>query len=253
MTNSELKDFLDEQVERFNGPEFIPSDPISIPHLFQKKQDIEISGLIAAVFSWGQRRTIIAKATEFLNRMDDDPFNFVLNHSENDLKRFTSLVHRTFQPTDALYFIQFFSEYYKKNDSMEHLFLPGQPIELGLKNFHNQFFSLPFSPHRTKKHIPTPERKSSCKRINMFLRWMVRRDNKGVDFGIWQQLKPNDLICPIDVHVGNVSRELGLLTRKQNDWQAAKELTKRLSEMDKEDPVKYDFALFGLGANRRIS
>ena len=247
MTSRELGQFLNEQVNHFNCQDFIPSDPISIPHEYQKKQDIEISGLIAAVFAWGQRKTIISKAREFLHLMDNEPYNFVLHHCENDLKRFTTFVHRTFQPTDALYFIEFLSTYYQTHDSMEQMFLPNQPIELGLLNFHNQFFNHPCAPHRTRKHIPTPERKSSCKRINMFLRWMVRRDSKGVDFGIWKQLKPADLICPIDVHVGNVSRELGLLKRKQNDWLAAIELTNHLRKFDQKDPVKYDYALFGLG------
>ena len=249
MTNRELAEFLDEQVERFNCTEFIEFDPISIPHQFQKRQDIEIAGLIAAVFAWGQRKTIISKSKEFLNLMDNDPYEFLLNHQENDLKRFLTFVHRTFQPTDALYFIEFLSSYYHKNDSLEILFLPNQSIDLGIVNFHNQFFNHPHAPNRTKKHIPTPERKSSCKRINMFLRWMVRQDDKGVDFGIWMNLKPADLICPLDVHVGNVARELGLLKRKQNDWSAAIDLTHKLRKFDPNDPVKYDFALFGLGVS----
>jgi len=249
MTNKEIHEFLDTQVVRYNCRDFIVNDPISIPHNYSKKQDIEIAGLLAAVFSWGQRKTIISKSTEFLNLMDDDPHDFVVNRTENDLKRFTSFVHRTFQPTDALYFLEFFSLYYQKYNSMEDLFLPNQSTESGLVNFHEQFFNHPSAPNRTRKHIPTPARKSSCKRINMFLRWMVRKDDRGVDFGIWKQIKPANLLCPLDVHVGNVARKLGLLNRKQNDWLATMELTKELQRFDPADPVKYDFALFGLGVS----
>jgi len=249
MTSKELHEFLDEQVVRYNCRDFIANDPISIPHNYSKKQDIEIAGLLAAVFSWGQRKTIISKSKEFLNLMDDDPYDFVLNHTENDLKRFTAFAHRTFQPTDALYFIEFFSLYYQIHHSMEALFLPNEPTASGLANFHEQFFNHPSAPDRTKKHIPTPARKSSCKRINMFLRWMVRQDTNGVDFGIWKQMSPRHLICPLDVHVGNVARKLGLLKRKQNDWSAAIELTQKLQLFDPTDPVKYDFALFGLGVS----
>lgn len=252
MTNKELGEFLNEQVDRFNRPDFIEFDPISIPHRFIKKQDIEISGLIAAVFAWGQRKTIISKAREFLMLMDDAPHDFILGHNENDLKRFTKFVHRTFQPTDSLYFIEFLSRHYKVHESLELLFLPSQSIENGIANFHETFFDNPYAPDRTRKHIPTPKRKSSCKRINMFLRWMVRKDDKGVDFGIWSKHNSGDLICPLDVHVGNVSRELGLLTRKQNDWKSAIELTLKLKAFDPNDPVKYDFALFGLGATRNL-
>ena len=252
MMSKELAEFLDKQVDRFNCPEFIEFDPISIPHRFSKKQDIEISGLIAAILAWGQRKTIISKARKFLKFMDDAPHDFIRNHSENDLRSFTSFVHRTFQPTDALYFIEFLARYYKIHDSLEMLFLPNRPVEKGITNFHDTFFDDPFAPDRTKKHIPTPMRKSSCKRINMFLRWMVRKDTKGVDFGIWSKHDPKNLVCPLDVHVGNVSRELGLLTRKQNDWRSAIELTSKLHSFDPNDPVKYDFALFGLGVDRNL-
>lgn len=247
-----LRVFLDEQVAIYNQPEFIPSDPISIPHLFKKRQDIEIAGLIAAVFSWGNRTTIIRKSTEFLQLMDMAPYDFLLNHREQDLKQFTTFVHRTFQPTDALYFIHFLSGHYKEHDSIEDLFLPAQSIEKGLINFKEVFFNSNLAPQRTRKHIPTPERKSTCKRLNMYLRWMVRKDDKGVDFGIWEKIKPSDLACPIDVHVANISRQLGLLTRKKNDWQAVMELTENLKKLDPTDPVKYDFALFGIGVSGGI-
>lgn len=247
MTINSLRDVLDECVNKFNRPEFIEPDPISVPHKYSKKQDIEIAGLMAAVFAWGNRQTIIRKTIEFLSLMDNAPHDFLMNHSERDLKVFEQFVHRTFQPTDALYFIDFLSRHYKSNDSLEDLFLPSAEIEQGLRNFHNQFFAAEYAPSRTKKHIATPERNSSCKRLTMFLRWMVRHDNAGVDFGIWNKMNQANLICPIDLHVSRISRELGLLKRKQNDWQAAVELTNELKKLDSNDPVKYDFALFGLG------
>lgn len=252
MKSENLREFLDEQVERFNRPDFIPVDPISIPHQFSKPEDIEIAGLIAAVFSWGNRITIIRKSNEFLRMMDCSPHEFLLNHSDTDLKPFSRFVHRTFQPTDALYFIHFLTSYYKENDSLEQLFLPNQSIEKGLIHFHEVFFNSAFAPQRTKKHIPTPARKSTCKRLNMYLRWMVRQDDKGVDFGIWTNRSPADLMCPIDIHVANISRRLGLLDRKQNDWLAVTELTNNLRLLDRRDPVKYDFALFGIGISGGI-
>lgn len=244
-----LKNLLDEKVEQFNRPDFIANDPISIPHLFTKKQDIEIAGLFAATFAWGQRKTIINKSKEFLSLMDFSPYDFILNHKENDLKTFLSFKHRTFNATDALFFIHFLHYYYSKHDSLEKAFYfdDNFNIKEGLINFHNQFFSLEDAPVRTKKHVSTPIRKSACKRLNMFLRWMVRKDNNGVDFGIWKEIKPADLICPCDVHVDRVARQFGLIKRKQTDWRTAEELTNNLKSFDSEDPVKYDFALFGIG------
>lgn len=250
MTNDKLRDFLDQKVIEYNTPDFIPDDPICIPHLFSKKQDIEIAGLMASVFAWGQRKTIINKSKEFLALMDNDPHSFVVNHSEEDMKGFLSFKHRTFNATDALYFIHFFKWYYSKNDSLEDAFEAGEgetSIEKGLIGFFESFFSLPDYPMRTRKHVPTPARKSACKRINMFLRWMVRQDSNGVDFGIWRKIKPSQLICPCDLHVDRVARKLGMIKRKQTDWLTAVELTEALKHFDSEDPVKYDFALFGLG------
>ena len=246
----DLKSFLNSKVDQFNQPGFIELDPVSIPHQFKKKQDIEISGLIAAVLAWGQRVTIISKAKDFLNRMDNSPHDFLLNHKSSDLRLFKDYRHRTFNETDALYFVEFLSQYYKQNKSLETAFgiLPtDEHIGKGLENFHRLFFSLEDFPKRTKKHISTPERKSACKRMNMYLRWMVRNDNKGVDFGIWKDISPSQLICPCDLHVERVARKLKLITRKQLDWQAALELTSNLKKLDELDPVKYDFALFGLG------
>ena len=250
-----LKSFLDEKVEKFNQFGFIQDDPISIPHRFSKIQDIEIAGLFAAILAWGQRKTIIRKCSELLDRMDNDPHKFILQHKEKDLKRFLDFKHRTFNSTDALYFISSLNSIYSNHDSMEDLFLltnEDETIEKGLVNFHNTFFSLKNYPHRTKKHLPTPERKSTCKRMAMYLRWMVRTDSKNVDFGIWRKISPAKLVCPCDLHVDRVARKLRLIKRKQTDWQTVLELTANLRKMDPLDPAKYDFALFGLGVEDKF-
>jgi uncharacterized protein (TIGR02757 family) len=251
-----LKDFLDQKVAEFNQPDFIPLDPISIPHRFSKKQDIEIAGFIASVLAWGQRKTIINKCLELFKMMDNAPYDFMLNHKEKDLKPFLQFKHRTFNDIDTLYFIEFLSWFYRNHESLEEGFILGWKPETNimeklLSHFHHFFFQLPDAPMRTRKHIATPERKAACKRINMFLRWMVRSDDKGVDFGIWKTIKPSQLVCPCDLHVDRIGRKLGLITRKQTDWQTAVELTERLREFDPEDPVKYDFALFGMGVDER--
>ena len=248
MNEKELKKFLDTKVELYNQPSFIKTDPVSIPRLFRKKPDIEIAGFFAAVFSWGNRTTIINKSKELMQLMDNAPYDFCLNHSPDELKKLTGFTHRTYNATDLLYFIDFFKAHYSKNKSLESAFTTyGTTVEEMLTGFHHYFFSLEHVPARTKKHIATPERRSGCKRLNMFLRWMVRKDDKGVDFGIWKNISPSQLICPIDVHVARVARRLDILKRKQTDWQAALELTQYLRTLDKKDPVKYDFALFGLG------
>lgn len=243
-----LKDFLDKKVKEYNHPSFIKDDPISIPHLFTKKQDIEISGFFAAIFAWGNRTTIIGKSKELMHRMDDSPYEFIKDHSARDLKKLKGFKHRTFHEDDLYYFIAFLHTHYSKHDSLEYAFFPirGLDTEHGLTRFKKYFFS---SEHlkRTEKHISSPLQKSTCKRLNMFLRWMIRNDNKGVDFGLWKNISPSQLICPIDVHVARVSKKLGLLKRKQVDWLAAIELTDALKKLDKYDPVKYDFALFNLG------
>lgn len=251
MVESSLKSFLDEKVEQYNNPGFIELDPVSIPHHFEKKQDIEISGLFAAVLAWGQRKTIISKCLELMRMMDNKPHEFILNHSSSELKPFENFKHRTFNATDTLYFISFLREFYCKNESLESAFNPRKrelwTADESLTSFHNLFFSLGYAPGRTKKHIATPARKSACKRLNMYLRWMVRKDNNGVDFGLWDTISPADLICPCDLHVDRVARKLGLIKRKQTDWNTAVELTENLKSMDPDDPVKYDYALFGLG------
>lgn len=248
MKEKNLKNFLDSKVDLYNQPSFIKDDPISIPHLFSKKHDIEIAGFFAAIFAWGNRVTIINKSQELMQLMDNVPHDFCLNHSAKELKRLTGFKHRTFNATDLLYFIEFFKNHYSNHKSLETAFTQhGSTVEEMLTGFHHYFFSLEHVPARTKKHIATPERKSSCKRLNMFLRWMVRTDNKAVDFGIWKKIPSSQLICPIDLHVARVARRFKILERKQTDWQAAVELTDYLRTLDNNDPVKYDFALFGLG------
>ena len=313
---------MDRKVEEYNRPSFIVQDPISVPHQFSRKQDIEIAGFFAAIFAWGNRTTIIRKSRELMQLMDQSPYQFILQHKAEDLKRLLDFKHRTFNATDLLYFIAFFKFHYSRFDSLEDAFLlpwEGQTSSLregALSAFYHYFFSVPadfddhlpspdtpprrreasltlagrlaapnrssgrsaivtaptgspsarqasddwaspgrpaasaekLAPARTRKHIASPEKNSSCKRLNMFLRWMVRKDNKGVDFGLWTRLSPSRLIVPLDVHVARVAKNLGLLTRTNSDWQAALELTDYLLLLDKEDPAKYDFALFGLGA-----
>ncbi len=253
-----LKDFLDKKVDEYNQPNFIPNDPISIPHQFSSRNDIEITGFLASIMAWGQRKTIINKCNELIERMDGTPYDYIMNHKDQDLKSLLGFKHRTFNDTDMLYFIAFFRYHYTHFDSLEDAFLMGQEsvaevdLEQALDAFKTYFFSLPDYPHRTRKHISSPAQKSTVKRINMFLRWMVRKDNKGVDFGIWNRLSPKDLICPCDVHVERVARKFGLITLEKVNWKTARELTANLRLLDPNDPVKYDFALFGLGVEREL-
>jgi uncharacterized protein (TIGR02757 family) len=243
-----LKQFLDNKVKEYNQPAFIKDDPILIPHLFTRKQDIEIAGFFAAVFSWGNRTTIIAKSKELMRRMDNAPYAFIKNHSAKDLQHLKKFKHRTFNEDDLFYFTEFLQQHYLKHDSLESAFFPNSHLdtEQGLIHFKNYFFSFEHL-KRTEKHISSPLQKSTCKRLNMFLRWMVRNDKKGIDFGLWKKISASQLICPVDVHVARVAKKLGLLKRKQVDWLAAVELTDALRQLDKDDPVKYDFALFNLG------
>lgn len=255
--SDELKGFLDLKYKEYNQPGFIENDPVSIPHSFTKKQDIEITGFWAAVLAWGQRVTIINKCRELFALMDNAPHDFILQHSERDLKIFEQFKHRTFNATDTLYFIEFLKQFYRQHESLEAAFVArmdkeAETVESGLIGFHELFFELPDAPQRTRKHIATPARKSACKRLNMFLRWMVRQDDCGVDFGIWKQIKPAQLVCPCDLHVDRVARKLGLIQRKQTDWLTALELTEGLRQLDPADPVKYDFALFGLGVEEKF-
>ena len=253
---NDLKGFLDKKVEEYNRPSFISIDPICVPHTFTKKEDIEISGFFAALFAWGNRTTIINKSMELMSLMNNAPHNFIISHSPTDLKNFLLFKHRTFTTTDLLYFIHFLQHHYKNNSSLETAFIPDKKrpviIEDALNYFFGYFFSLEDAPLRTRKHIAAPFKGSTCKRLNMFLRWMVRNDNKGVDFGIWKKIKPADLICPIDLHVARVARKLKLIERKQTDWHTAVELTGNLKKMDPHDPAKYDFALFSLGVGEKF-
>lgn len=248
-----LKEFLDRKADQYNTPAFIENDPISIPHSFGKKQDIEIMGFFAAIFAWGQRRTIINKCKELADRMDKSPYDFIMNHKEQDLKSLLGFKHRTFNDTDLLYSIHFIKKHYCTYDSLENAFFPqdNMDVETGLNYFQEYFFNDPDAPRRTLKHVPSPARKSACKRLNMFLRWMVRKDDKGVDFGIWTKIRPKDLICPLDLHVERTARILNLIDRDKPDWKAALELTINLRELDNNDPVKYDFALFGISIEEK--
>jgi len=290
LTFNDLKEFLDQRVDFYNRPDFIENDPVCIPHKFKLKQDIEIMGFWSAMLAWGQRKTIINKCNELIRLMDGAPYDFMKNHEETDLKRFLGFKHRTFNDTDALYFVEFFKQHYKANESLESAFVPGligqktpvfrddfsnvslvgdplvspssspcyahqmdsRVVENCLNYFRSYFFSLPDFPRRTIKHVSSPLQKSTCKRLNMFFRWMVRNDDRGVDFGIWKSIRPADLICPTDLHVERVARKLKLITRKQVDWQTALELTHNLRQFDPSDPVKYDFALFGLGIEEQF-
>jgi uncharacterized protein (TIGR02757 family) len=249
-----IKQFLDECVENYERPAFIQDDPISIPHRFSRLQDIEIIAFWVSMLAWGKRKTIIQKSMQLIDLMDNTPYDFIKNHQEKDRKRFLNFKHRTFQPLDALYFVRFFHTYYQNNDSLETAFvtsiLPTSPtIEASLLNFNKLFFSLEDCPDRTRKHVSSPVTGSACKRLNMFLRWMVRSADKGVDFGLWKNIQPAQLLIPLDVHVERVARRFQLLTRDKADFKAVLELTANLRQFDPNDPVKYDFALFGLGVN----
>ena len=252
----QIKKLLDEKVRLYNQPSFIKGDPISVPHQFSKQQDIEIAGLFAAVLAWGNRTTIINNCNKLMQWMDNNPYEFILQHTDADLKGFLSFVHRTFNATDLLYFIHFLKYHYKHHDSLEDAFVPtkkyNEPtVEQALIHFHNYFFSIEH-PDRTRKHIATPARKSACKRINMYLRWMVRKDKQGVDFGIWKKIQPHQLVCPLDVHVARVATRLELIHNEKSGWKNAMLLTDRLSDMNPKDPAVYDYALFGLGVAERL-
>ena len=251
-----LKNLLDEKVRLYNQPSFILKDPVSIPHRFSKKQDIEISGLFAAVLAWGNRTSIINNCTRLMDWMDNAPHQFIVHHQQTDLKKFLGFAHRTFNATDLLYFIEFLQYHYSSHSSLEDAFAPGKAykedsVEQALIHFHNYFFSIEH-PERTRKHISTPARKSACKRINMYLRWMVRKDKQGVDFGIWKKISPRQLVCPLDVHVARVAHRLELLENDKSNWSNALQLTYHLRELNRDDPAVYDYALFGMGMAERF-
>lgn len=247
--NAELHEFLELKVAEYNRPVFLASDPIQIPHTFSLKQDIEISGFLTATIAWGNRKSIINNATLLMDLMDQAPYQFVMEHTDDDLRSLEAYVHRTFNGSDLQYFIPALKHLYTNHNGLEAVFskhAQKNTLQPAITKFKESFFELPHE-QRTKKHISDPGKGSAAKRINMFLRWMVRDASTGVDFGIWKSLSPSQLSCPLDVHSGNVARKLGLLTRKQNDAKAVAELDANLRLLDPNDPVKYDFALFGLG------
>ncbi len=249
MNLDELKEFLDEKVLLYNNTNFIETDPIQIPHLFSKKEDIEIAGFLAATISWGNRKMIIQNSHKMMQLMGNSPFDFVVNHQKKDLDKIQGFVHRTFNASDFELFIKSLKNIYQNHNGLETVFAKHQEVDSMQKSI-SEFKKVFFEDNhqsRTQKHVSDPMNNSAAKRINMFLRWMVRDDKKGVDFGIWKSILPSKLSCPLDVHSGNVARKLELLSRKQNDGKALFELDSNLRKLDKKDPVKYDFALFGLG------
>lgn len=246
----DLKKFLDEKVEQYNRPSFIETDPISIPHRFSKKEDIEIAGFLAASISWGNRKMILRNANRMIELLDNSPHDFIMTSGKGDLERIKGFVHRTFNSADLIFFIKALQNIYRSRGGLESIFnkfKTSDSLQQAIHEFHNIFFELPHE-KRTERHVSDPCKGSAAKKLNMYLRWMIRKDNKGVDFGIWDSISPSVLSCPLDVHSGNVARKLGLLKRKQNDAKAVKDLDAVLRSFDDIDPVKYDFALFGLGA-----
>lgn len=254
---SPLKELLDEKYYHYNKSNFIENDPVKIPHLFSKKEDIEIAGFLAATIAWGNRKSIITNASKLMSWMDHAPHDFILGHSKKDLKLFSTFVHRTFNGKDCIFFLESLKHLYTEHGGLEAAFaVAGADPADGVKHHIAQFRTLFLQPRhlpRSEKHLSNPLQKSSAKRLCMYLRWMVRQDKKGVDFGIWKSISPAQLCLPLDVHTGNVSRMLGLLQRRQNDWQAVEEVTTALRRMDAKDPVKYDFALFGMGVDKVLA
>jgi uncharacterized protein (TIGR02757 family) len=254
LSATDLKEFLDEKADLYNRPSFIELDPISIPHRYTEKEDIEIAGFLAATIAWGNRKMILRNADRLMNLLDDSPGDFIRNHRDSDLERIDKFVHRTFNPVDLGYFLKALQNIYRNKGGIEAIFNTHQAagsLQPAIHEFQRIFFELPHE-RRTEKHVCDPFKGSAAKRINMFLRWMVRKDNRGVDFGLWDSISPSILSCPLDVHSGNIARRLGILKRKQNDSKAVTELDTVLRTFDKHDPVRYDFALFGLGVSESL-
>lgn len=252
-----IKELLEEKYHYYHAIDFIEQDPILIPHQFKQKEDIEISGFLTATISWGNRKSILKNAQTLMDAMDNEPFDFILNHSKKDLLRLQTFVHRTFNANDCFYFMKALKHIYKHHNGLEALFSSNlntsEPFALktSIAGFRGAFLELQHEVH-VEKHISNPLTNSSAKRICMFLRWMVRQDSKKVDFGIWKSIQPSDLCLPLDVHTGNISRALGLTKRNQMDWKTVEEITSVLRTFDLKDPIKYDFALFGLGVNKAL-
>jgi len=241
-------EFLEEKHDLYNRPSFIKDDPISVPHQFTRKEDIEIAGFFSATIAWGQRVTIIKNANKLMGLMDNSPYDFISNHTDKELQPFSKFVHRTFNGTDCIFFIRSLKNIYKNHGGLSAVFeQKSTSVYEAIIHFRKVFFDMPGQFKRTQKHVSNPGKNASSKRLNMFLRWMVRKDNRDVDFGLWEDLSMSILCCPLDVHTGTVARKLGLLKRKQDDWKSVVELTEELKRHDPKDPVKYDFALFGLG------
>lgn len=254
MNKAQLKEFLDEKVNLYNNPKFIESDPIQIPHLFTLKEDIEIAGFLVATIAWGNRKSIINNGHRLVEIMGNSPYDFVMDFSEKNSESLSPFVHRTFNREDLFYFLKALQNIYRNHGGLENVFAKHSEkdsMQTAIHHFKKTFFELSHL-SRTQKHISDPLKNSAAKRLNMFLRWMVRNDNTGVDFGIWKSISPSQLSCPLDVHSGNVARKLKLLNRKQNDGKALTELDNSLRRLDPKDPVKYDFALFGLGVFERF-
>ncbi len=253
--HDEMKEFLEEKYLQYNNPQFIPGDPVSIPHRFTSKQDIEISGFLTATIAWGRRDLILSAADKLMDMMGNEPYEFIRSGDDSTLERFGSFYYRTFNGIDCIYFIRALREIYRNYESMEDIIADGLYNGLSLReavgSLRERFFSIPGS-RRTGKHFANVTGNAAGKRINMFMRWMVRSDGRGVDFGIWKRISPSSLMIPLDLHTGNTSRRLGLLERRANDWKAVEELTASLRSFDPYDPVKYDFALFGLGVNEKF-
>lgn len=244
------KSFLEKKFNQYHRFEFIENDPISVPHRFSKKEDIEIAAFFSSVLAWGSRKVTIRNALKLMNMMDDSPYDFILHHTSSGLKPFKKFVHRTFNGVDVVFFIQSLQNIYMHQGGMEKIFTDtfrkADNAAIPISSFRKHFFSLPHQ-KRSEKHLPDPLTGSAAKRMNMFLRWMIRKDDAGIDFGIWKKITPSQLVCPLDVHSAANAREWGLLMRKQNDWKAVVELTNNLKKFDAADPVRYDYALFGQG------
>jgi uncharacterized protein (TIGR02757 family) len=255
MEKEALKSFLDEKADQFNAFTFIATDPIQVPHQYSDPRDIEIAAFLTAILSWGQKATIISKAGELLSMMQGGPYEFIMESGDEQLEKFIPFVHRTFNGLDCIYFLRALQQIYQRHGGLSQIFERGFEVHGDLFDAIVQFRKIFFQfgePGRTAKHLADPSKGSSAKRVNMFLRWMVRSDNRGVDFGIWKRIPMGALYIPLDVHTGSVARKLGLLKRKQNDWTAVRELTERLKQFDPADPVRYDYALFGLGSFDRF-
>lgn len=256
MNTNALKALLDAKAEYYNKADFIPADPISIPHAFTDRADIEIAGFLVATIAWGQRVSIVKNGFRLMELMDNAPYDFVMNAGPADLKRISAFVHRTFNADDCLFFIASLKNIYRLHGGLEQAFAAGlrsgdQNVYNSLLRFRELFLETPHLP-RSEKHLANPASGSTAKRLNMFLRWMVRHDAKGVDFGLWKLISPAQLCCPLDLHVGNVARRLGILRRAQNDWKAVEEIDQVLRSFDPVDPVKYDFALFSMGISEKL-